>query len=259
MTEMRAHGVGSRWRRLPDALLAVLLASRCAACDALLDEPTRGAVCPACWLRVRSFSPPLCEQCGDPLPSWRTISRQQRRCARCRRCPRPVDHSRAVGPYDGALRQILHAFKYEGRRSLAAPLAAMMRRQAAELIRDTDCVVPVPLHWTRRRARGFNQAADLARRLGPPVVELLRRSSRTVSQTDLPAARRHTNVRGAFVLARRPWWGRVRSALSHARILLVDDVSTTGATLDACAHVLKAHGARDVSALTAARVVTRRP
>ena len=111
-------------------------------------------------------------------------------------------------------------------------------------------MVPVPLHRTRQRTRGFNQAAEIARRLPLPVAHALERVRATRSQTDLPAAQRHANVRGAFVLTARV---DVRGAI----VVLVDDVSTTGATLEACARVLTAAGAREVRALTVARVVSR--
>lgn len=165
---------------------------------------------------------------------------------------RAIDRTRAIGGYDGALRAILHALKYEGRRSLARPLGAMMRHRGAEVLADAACVVPVPLHSSRRRHRGFNQAADLARGLGLPVVHALRRIRATPTQTGLPAAQRHRNMRDAFVITRA---GR---ALRGSVVVLVDDVSTTGATLEACARVLKAAGAVQVRALTAARVVTLR-
>ena len=149
------------------------------------------------------------------------------------------------------LRAIVHALKYEGRRSLARPLAAMMSARGADMLAGACWVVPVPLHPSRRRERGFNQAADLARHLGAPVRQVLRRHRATGTQTGLPAAQRHRNVRGAFALTGR------REGLADSVVVLVDDVSTTGATLDACARVLKeAAGVREVRALTAARVVT---
>jgi ComF family protein len=108
----------------------------------------------------------------------------------------------------------------------------------------------VPLHRSRRRERGFNQAADLAGHLGLPVRHALRRTRATAPQTGLPSAQRHRNVRRAFRVTRD---GR---AVAGSTVVLVDDVSTTGATLEACARVLKEAGAREVRALTAARVVT---
>ena len=248
--------------RVSDALLSILLAARCAACEEVLDEPTRGPVCAHCWTTVRTITPPVCHTCGDPLPSWRVISRHASACPRCRRAPRAVTRSRAVGPYETTLRAIIHALKYNGRRSLALPLAALMRSHGQDVLGDADCVVPVPLHPGRRRARGFNQAADLAAHLGLPVTPALRRVKRTPTQTGLPAAHRRRNLRGAFALAPSRW-GRwrvlvdVRRQIEGRCVVLVDDVTTTGATLDACARVLRHSGAREVRALTAARVVTR--
>jgi ComF family protein len=230
----------------------VLIAPACASCAASLDRPTNGAVCPRCWNGIVPLTPPFCHQCGDPLPSWRAISVAADRCARCRRRPSAVSSARAIGAYDGPLRAILHALKYGKRQSLARPLARLMAASAGEILIGVDLVVPVPLHWRRRRTRGFNQARDLARHLGLRWREVLRRTRATPSQTDLPAARRHANVRDAFAMRRR-------QDVRGLTVLIVDDVSTTGATLDACARVLREAGARDVRALTAARVVSRSP
>jgi ComF family protein len=240
-------------REAVDGLLAVLLAPRCAACETPLESPTRGAVCPACWNAIVPITPPVCDACGDPLPSWRLTSVELSRCPRCRRRRSALDRGRAAGVYDGALRAILHAFKYERRRTLAAPIATLMAEAGADLLAGADIVVPVPLHRWRERSRGFNQARDLARRLERPMAEVLVRTRATPSQTDLPAARRHANVRGAF--AAQP---RARAGVEGRFVVIVDDVSTTGATLEACARVLKTLGAREVRAITAARVVTRR-
>jgi ComF family protein len=129
----------------------------------------------------------------------------------------------------------------------------MMRAAGVEILGDAHCVVPVPLHPWRRMRRGFNQADDLARRLGVPVLRALRRVRATAPQTGLNAAARRRNVRHAFRLS--PFLSRVRrQRLVEGRIVvLVDDVRTTGATLEACAAALKDAGAGEVRALTAAR------
>jgi len=162
-----------------------------------------------------------------------------------------ITRCRAIGEYEGRLRAIVHALKYEGRRSLAAPLAARMRERGQFVLAGADAVVPVPLHPSRRRERGFNQAADLAKHLGPRVCPALTRIRPTVPQAMLAAGRRHGNVRGAFAPT------RALAGMAGQVVVLVDDVTTTGATLEACARALQEGGVGEVRALTAARVVTR--
>ncbi len=134
-------------------------------------------------------------------------------------------------------------------RSLARPLAAMIRERGAELLHGADVIVPVPLHPWRRLRRGFNQADDLARHLGVPVCRALWRMRATAPQALLDPEQRRRNVRAAFRLSP---FVRV-SRIEGAHVVLLDDVRTTGATLEACARVLKAAGAGDVTALTVAR------
>jgi ComF family protein len=245
-----------------DALLSVLVAPACAACGRLLETPSRGPVCEPCWSAIEPITPPVCNVCGEPLPSWRVISQIDARCARCRRAPGSIDGARAIGLYDGSLRDIIHALKYRGRVTVAPRLGRLMRDRGRDLLHDADFAIPVPLHPRRRRARGFNQAGLLARHLGIPVVAALRRRRDTASQTELPAARRHRNVRDAFALrthavvlqrwpfvVRRACADRVRNRV----VVLVDDVATTGATLEACARLVKEAGAREVRAVIAAR------
>jgi ComF family protein len=247
-----------------DAVLSVVFAPACAACDGLLDSPTRGPVCEHCWGSILPLTPPLCDACGDPLATWRNRGLQgphdsgqgepegshYNKCTRCRRQQRRIVITRAIGSYDGALRAIVHAFKYDGRRSLAARLGALMQARGADALRGANAAVPVPLHPSRRRERGFDQASDLARHVGLPVVHALRRVRATAVQASLPAAHRHGNVRGAFAAR------SVAAPLGGRIVVLIDDVSTTGATLEACARALGDAGIREVRALTAARVVS---
>jgi ComF family protein len=239
-------------RILADSAIAILLAPSCAACACSLEQPTRAVVCDDCWCSVTPILPPVCDTCGDPLPSWRVIGIDGGRCGRCRAGRAHVSRARAIGAYEGSLRSIVHAFKYDGRRSLARPLADMLVSCGGDVMEGAQFIVPVPLHRSKQRARGFNQAVEIARHLPLPIVPALERVRNTPSQTDLPAAERHANVRGAFSLTRG---ARLRGAV----VVVVDDVSTTGATLEACAGVLLEGGAREVRALTLARVVSTRP
>lgn len=211
-----------------DALAAAVLAPRCVACSTVLDHPTRGPVCHACWIEVEALTTALhCPPSGT------------------------IERAKAAGRYEGALRHILHAFKYEGRRSLAVRLGGRMRASGSDLLEDADCVVPVPLHPWRRLKRGFNQSADLAACLGLPIVHALWRTRATTSQTGLTALERRHNVRDAFSIS--PLLLRPRRRLLDGHVVvLVDDVRTTGATLEACAQALTKAGVREVRALTAA-------
>lgn len=229
-------------RRVVNAVLSVLIAPPCAACGNVLDEPLDGAVCAACWRAVAAAATPA---------SWegsRSLSRLD-----------------AIGPYEGRLRDVIHALKYDGRRSIAPRLARLMAGHAPGALAGANLVVPVPLHRRRLRDRGFNQADDLACGLGLPVCRGVRRTRITRPQVELPAADRQVNVRGAFAPARASpiralaaFTPRAAPAIRDRVIVLVDDVTTTGATLEACAEVLLASGAREVRGLTAARVATGR-
>jgi ComF family protein len=219
-------------RRTVDALIAATLAPSCVACKAPLDRPTVGCVCPACWVVAIPT-----DRTVAPSHAWTTAY---------------IKIGISAGRYEGALREIIHAFKYEGRRSLADPLGRMIHDADRSVLEDCDYVVPVPLHPWRRMRRGFNQARDLAKRLECPVVDALWRIRATASQMALPADARRTNIRGAFVVSPLCGSGLYGPPIENRVIVLVDDVRTTGATLDECAKVLLAAGARDVRALTVA-------
>ena len=211
---------------IANAALRLAFAPHCAACQLPLATPLEGCVCRACWSAVE---PP-------PVVEW----------------PRGIiTVAGAGGDYAGALRRIVHALKYDGRRSLAAPLGELMREHGRYVLADATCVVPVPLHPWRRLRRGFNQAEDLARTLGLPMVPVLWRPRHTAAQAGLTATERRRNVHDAFCV--RPLTlRRHRALLRGAVVVLVDDVRTTGATLHACAAALRTLGVREVRILTAA-------
>jgi ComF family protein len=175
------------------------------------------------------------------------------RCALCRLGLRGFDAVYSYGSYEGTLRQLVHLFKYGGVRPLARPFGRFMI-QALPRDASFDVIVPMPLHWFKQWQRGFNQADLLAREIGKkwgvPVRNLIRRRRATSPQAGLTNAKRRANVRGAFRIARG-------KPLQGMRVLLVDDVVTTGATASACARVLKRAGAAHVALLALARTDRR--
>lgn len=178
-------------------------------------------------------------------------------CAACRSGLRGFDHAASFGIYEGSLRSLIHLFKYSGMKPLARPLSAYLER-AISIDEHFDAAIPVPLHWRKRWSRGFNQSELLARYVakhrGIPLWNALRRKQATVTQAGLSKAGRRRNVAGAFVVKADP---RLAAKLAGKKILLIDDVMTTGATASACAAALKRGGAGSISLLTLARVDRR--
>lgn len=242
------------WRSALEGLASVLFAARCRLCEQLLTTATRVPVCPGCLGRVRPLEPlAACDRCQRPLSLAVSTPEAVALCGPCRQEETVFDRLRVFGAYDGELRQLIVLLKYNGLRPLAGPLGgwlALVAKQHPQ-VAEVDALVPVPLHPRRQRQRGYNQAELIGRELSrwierPVAAGWLERLKDTPSQTGLTLAQRVENVRGAFA---------ARSKLDSRRILLVDDVCTTGATLNACARALKGAGAKSVQAVTVARVV----
>lgn len=245
---MSAHGPASM-RKLGAAALDLLLPPQCLSCRAIVAAP--GTLCGACFAKIRFLSAPCCAACGMPFEF--DPGGADALCASCIRDRPAYDRARAVFRYDDASRGLILAFKHGDRIDAAPAYASWLLRAGSELAAVADCIAPVPLHWTRLFRRRYNQSALLANALArlagrPAAPDLLRRRRRTPSQGGLGRAERIRNVRGAFAVRARP-------EIADKRILLVDDVLTTGATVEACARALLKAGASAVDVLTLARVV----
>lgn len=229
-------------------LTLVLYPPTCPSCGAETGAPH--GVCPACWREITFLTSPACTACGRPMPPGGTGDEH---CDDCLRHPHAWDHGAAAMAYGGTGRRLVLSLKHGDRLDLVPMLAAWMIRRGRVLIDRADLVVPIPLHWTRRLRRRANQAAELARRIAAetgrthaPLV--LRRTRRTMSQDGKNREARTANIAGALEVAEPD-----RVAGRH--ILLIDDVLTTGATLDAAARVLKSAGAQSVDILVIALAV----
>lgn len=237
---------------LYDAALALLYPQACAVCGAGVDAHADGVACASCWQKTRVFygEETLCWKCG--AFSAATVMEEKRTEVGCRRCETEAfTAARACGTYEGALRASVLALKREPR--VASRLARLMfEAQQRAPLKDATRIVPVPLHPERLRERGFNQAAALAaalaRSTGLPLDDgsLIRTLHTERHRAGMDSSARRESVEGAFH-AQRP------RLIKGERILLVDDVFTTGATVSACASALKRAGAQEVFVLTVAR------
>jgi len=239
-------------RRLADELLLFLYPPICAGCGEPASPAQPLAFCPRCRDSLELVGSPSCPTCGVPLSPEAPEPYQ---CGACLGGLYRFDRARAAGPYRGLLREVIHRFKYQGHISLARPLAELLLPPGSELctLHEIHVVVPVPLHRSRLRDRGFNQAALLARRLGaslnlPVRYTALTRQRWTEPQVGLSPSQRAENVRGAFAVSES-------TVVRDQGVLLVDDVFTTGETVDQCARELKRAGAGEVAVLTVARTV----
>ncbi len=238
------------FRRAGQLALNAILPPLCLGCGEIVAVP--GSLCSTCWPRFAFIAPPHCSRCGVPFARDPGAGAE---CADCLARPPLFRRARAALVYDDRSRRLVLPFKHGDRTDMARACGAWMGRAGAELLAEADLVAPVPLHWRRLLTRRYNQAQllaarvaqDAGRRLAP---DLLRRRRWTGSQAGLAAKERRRNVRLAFDV--HPRW---RGDLKGSSVLLVDDVLTTGATVDACVRVLRRAGARHVDVLTLARVV----
>jgi ComF family protein len=232
------------------AAVALFYPPSCIACGGATG--TAHTLCARCWAEVRFIERPYCERLGTPFP----VDLGATLLSPAAIADPPVfDRARAVARYDDVARKLVHRLKYSDRLDCAEALGSMMARAGAELTAEADVIVPVPLHRWRLWRRRFNQAMALAsvvaRDSGVACEPfLLARVKRTHSQVGLTKAQRQQNLQGAF---RVPQDARAR--LAEKRVLLVDDVLTTGSTANAAARALLRGGARAVDVLAFARVV----
>jgi len=230
-------------------LLDLLFPDDCRVCGERLHEVSRIPVCSRCLLKPELFRAEFfCARCRTPFLNRAPLD-EEGLCGLCRLDLNGFDQVYSFGAYEGVLRKLIHIFKFEGVRTLQRPLGALLA-QALPRESSFDAIVPMPLHWLRRWQRGFNQsellAREISRKWSVPVRRVVRRGRATAPQAGLTGAQRRKNVEGAFQVGKR-------TPLKGMRLLLIDDVLTTGATASACARTLKRAGAAQVTFLALAR------
>ena len=252
------------WAVLPDrvgriivkafcGLFNLVFPDECRVCGEPLREVLRVPVCSRCLTDPEPLNAEyFCTACRAPFLNPAPLD-ENGQCAMCRLGLSGFDAAYTYGSYEGALRKLIHLLKYDGMRPLARPFGDFLAR-ALPREQRWDLIVPIPLHWRRRWHRGFNQAEllarEIAKRWNVPVRSIARRTRATSPQAGLTHAKRRANVSGAFAV-------KSGTRLDGMRVLLVDDVLTTGASAAACARALKRAGARHVALLTLARADRR--
>ena len=228
--------------------LDLLLPPLCLMCDQ--DVGGAATLCPDCWKQIHFIAPPLCGCCGA---SFDIPASEGMLCGSCLTDPPSYKSARAAMLYDDASRKLVLGFKHGDRTYAARALAAWMHR-AGDFLADADALIPVPLHRWRLFRRRYNQSAILARQVGamaakPVWMDGLHRIRATPSQGHRKRKERQENVRGAFTVP-----AARREAVQGKTLVLVDDVLTTGATVEECTRVLLAAGAKQIHVLTLSRV-----
>ncbi len=231
-------------------MVDMLFPPRCLACSELTEA--HGNVCADCWQTLNFISAPFCHHCGDPFPY---NLKDATTCMACLQTPPPFAGARAVLHYSPASRRLIAGFKYYDRTQATPMFARWMLQAGQHLLSQADVIMPVPLHRRRLIKRRYNQSAlltaELARQSGKPVLlDGLQRTRHTPQQAGLTREQRQENVKSAFTVNPKH-----AIAIQGKRVLLIDDVMTTGATLHACTHALLDAGAKDVYLLTLARRV----
>jgi len=237
------------------SLFSLLFPSDCRICQSPLTNVSHLPVCEPCLGQIMPLDGLLCRVCGEKLFSTFAGGNEGALCGMCRRAEPHFKRAAAYGAYEGALRDLIHLFKYQGIRPAGKLLGDLLNRAVTSMaMPDTLTVIPVPLWAGKRQTRGFNQAEAIAR----PFMSLqsssgiqldtsiLARTRETASQTGLTRHQRRANVRGAFTVAKP-------EKIKGRSILIVDDVMTTGTTAGECARVLRRAGAKEVFVATVAR------
>ena len=229
----------------------------CEMCGDVLASASPLPICETCLAALGPISGPLCECCGRPFPSQASLDARSPQCFACRRGLYAFDAARSYGAYSDEMVKAITLLKYHRLTRLGGWFAKKLRTtaEATSILRATDVLVPVPLHPARRRERGYNQTELIAKPLGrllqiPLDAGVLVRTKPRPPQLFLSRRERWLSVRGAYEI-------REASRIDKRRVLLIDDVFTTGATLDACARALKKAGAKSVVGLTVARALWR--
>jgi ComF family protein len=240
-------------RSFVEKLLQFFLPAQCHCCEKFLGEGEKG-ICADCLSQIHWLAPPFCSVCGTPFPSKEV---ENHPCGSCVTKEKYFTVARALGYYEGPLQEAIHRWEYQGRLSLTSFFGEGMAEALQRYWGGTslDLLLPVPLHRQRLRERGFNQALllvkDLSRRTGIPCDKrILQKKKPTLPQVNLSGPEREKGVRGAFQITEK-------EKLKGKSILLVDDVYTTGATVNECSKVLMAGGAERVDVLTLAHAIKK--